>query len=105
MAYNCNLRKQRKVTVSIRTTIAHNGTSRGTQLNFEDPVLMGNVKRSSIDKPTPELATLKVLAEFYKGILESSPTNVSPVLSFERIKGYKMLQLIKRLFQLNEDSQ
>ncbi|KRY05344.1 hypothetical protein T12_3405, partial [Trichinella patagoniensis] len=69
MAYNCNLRKQKKVTVSIRTTIAHNGTSRGTQLNFEDPVLMGNVKRSSIDKPTPELATLKVLAEFYKGIL------------------------------------
>ncbi|KRX47191.1 hypothetical protein T05_7151 [Trichinella murrelli] len=27
------------------------------------------VKQSSIDKPTPELATLKVLAEFYKGIL------------------------------------
>ncbi|KAL1231638.1 Fatty acid oxidation complex subunit alpha [Trichinella spiralis] len=51
MAYNCNVRKQKKVTVSIRTTIAHNG------------------KRSSIDKPTPELATLKVLAEFYKGIL------------------------------------
>ncbi|KRX32107.1 hypothetical protein T06_13734, partial [Trichinella sp. T6] len=42
MAYNCNLRKQKKVTVSIRTTLAHNGTSRGTQLNFEDPVLMGN---------------------------------------------------------------
>ncbi|KRX35137.1 hypothetical protein T05_13853 [Trichinella murrelli] len=42
MAYNCNVRKQKKVTVSIRTTIAHNGTSRGTQLNFEDPVLMGN---------------------------------------------------------------
>ncbi|XP_003377515.1 dynein light chain LC6, flagellar outer arm, partial [Trichinella spiralis] len=69
MAYNCNVRKQKKVTVSIRSTIAHNGTSRGTQLHLEDPVLMGNVKRSSIDKPTPELATLKVLAEFYKGIL------------------------------------
>ncbi|KRX53299.1 hypothetical protein T09_7492 [Trichinella sp. T9] len=34
----------------------------------------------------------------------SSPAKASPVLSFEKIQGYEMLQLIKRLFQLNEDS-
>ncbi|KRX94503.1 hypothetical protein T4E_2899 [Trichinella pseudospiralis] len=70
MGYNCKVRKQKKVTASIRTSVARNGTSRGTQLHLEDPVLMGNVKQSSIDKPTPDLATLKVLAEFYKAMIE-----------------------------------
>ncbi|KRZ76263.1 hypothetical protein T10_6502 [Trichinella papuae] len=69
MGYNCKVRKQKKVTASIRTSVARNGTSRGTQLQLEDPVLMGNVKRSLIDKPTPDLATLKVLAEFYKAMV------------------------------------
>ncbi|KRX49964.1 hypothetical protein T09_6073 [Trichinella sp. T9] len=53
----------------------------------------------------PMIRSTGSVQKLLHNIAQSSPTNVSPVLSFERIKGYKMLQLIKRLFQLNEDSQ